>query len=141
MTFLLFLILCTQVFGVAANYDFLNDDFLDFHVTQNIFNIKEIYNISLENGRPVGQAKFLGERIFEWELGRRFVPKIISSIGTNQKVSFCNQKVERDTIQTIFFKVSACNEFGELMNNKNILYFYANKKCFNTQMKISLIMR
>ena len=101
MTFLLFLILCTQVFGAAANDDFLNDDFSDFHVTQNIFNIKEIYNILWKMEDQSDKQKILGERIFEWELGRRFIPKIINSIGNSQKVSFCKQKVERDTIQTI----------------------------------------
>jgi hypothetical protein len=80
MTFLLFLILYTQVFGAAAVDD--------------IFNVEEVSIISLKNGRPAGQAKFLGEHIFEWELGRRLIQKIIDSIGTSQKVSVCKQRVE-----------------------------------------------
>jgi hypothetical protein len=81
-------------------------DSIDFHVTQNIFNVEEVYNISFKNGKPGGQAKFLGEHIFEWKLGRCFIPNIIDNIGTSQKLSFCKQRVERDTIKSIFFKVS-----------------------------------
>ena len=34
-------------------------------MTQNIFDVDEVNNISLENGKPKGHAKFLGQCIFE----------------------------------------------------------------------------
>ena len=69
VTFLLFLILCTQIPGVASRE--LNT--INFHVTQEIVRIDEVYNITLKRGKPKGYAKFLGKRIIEWELGRIFI--------------------------------------------------------------------
>jgi hypothetical protein len=120
VTFLLFLILCTQIQGIASQ-----EDVIDFHITQNIDKIDEVYNITLEKGRPKGHVKLLGQRTFNWDLGRLFIPKVIDSIGTSQKVSFCEQKVKRTMIEEIFYKVSTCHEFGESLNSKNILYFSA----------------
>jgi hypothetical protein len=53
VTFLLFLILCTQIPGVASRE--LNT--IDFHVTQEIVRIDEVYNITPKRGNPKGYAK------------------------------------------------------------------------------------
>jgi hypothetical protein len=120
VTFLLFLILCTQIQGIASQEDVIDD-----HITQYINKIDEVYNITLEKGKPKGHVKILGQRTFNWDLGRLFIPKVIDGIGSSQKVSFCEQEVKRTMMEEIFYKVSTCQEFGEALNSKNILYFSA----------------
>ena len=71
VTFLLFLILCTQIQGIASQ-----EDVIEFHITQDIDRIDEVYNITLEKGKPQGQAKLLGQRTFKWELGRLLYQKL-----------------------------------------------------------------
>ena len=56
VTFLLFLILCTQIQGIASQ-----EDVIEFHITQDIDRIDEVYNITLDKGKPQGQAKLLGQ--------------------------------------------------------------------------------
>ena len=89
-----------------------------------------MHNISLEEGRPKGYAKFLGQRTIEWELGRLFIPRIIGNIGSSPEVSFCKQTVDHAKVKDIFYQVSSCNELGEILSNKNILYFWAYKNQF-----------
>ena len=107
------MILCTQIQGIASQ-----EDVIEFHITQDIDRIDEVYNITLKKGKPQGQAKLLGQRTFKWDLGRLFIPKIIDGIGSSQKVSFCEQKVEHTMIESIFYKVSSCDEFGESLNRR-----------------------
>jgi hypothetical protein len=122
VTFLLFLILCTQIQGISSQEDVIN-----FHVTQHIDRVDEIYNIKLDKGRPSGYVKILGQRTFSWDLGRLFIPKIINGIGSSHKVTFCEQVVRRAMIEEIFNKVSTCQEFEKTLNSKNILYLSAPK--------------
>ena len=121
VTFLLFLILCTQIPGVASRE--LNT--IDFHVTQEIVRIAEIYKITLERGKHKGYAKFVGKRIIEWELGRICIPRVIQNIGSSPEVSFCKQTVDLAEIKDIFQKVISCNDLGEILGHRNILYFRA----------------
>ena len=121
VTFLLFLILCTQIQGISAQEDVIN-----FHVTQHIHRVSEVYDIRLDKGKPNGNVKILGHRTFSWDLGRLFIPKIIRDIGSSHKVSFCDQLVRRTVIEKIFNnKVSNCKEFEKILDRENILYLSA----------------
>ena len=64
--------------------------------------IDEIYNITLERGRPKGYAKNLGKRNIEWDLGRIFIPRVIQNIGSLPEVSFCKQTADLAEIEDSF---------------------------------------
>ena len=121
ITFLLFLILCTQIHGISAQ-----KNVIDFHVTQHIHRISEAYDIKLRNGKPNGNVKTLGHRTFTWDLGKLFIPRILRDVGPSPKVSFCDQQIRQITIEKIFdTKVSTCKEFEKILDRQNILYLSA----------------
>ena len=52
--FLLFLIFCAQISGAAS----IKANAIEFHKIQEVVNVGEEYNISLDEGRHKGYAKF-----------------------------------------------------------------------------------